>query len=57
MIQHIGPARLQLGAVKLKIGYAREPNALEFTFCSQHLDELLRVGARFGVSIKIHDII
>jgi hypothetical protein len=57
MVQHVGPASLELTAVPLDVGKPRQLYALEDAFLAQYGDELLLFGSGLGVAVEIDDIV
>ena len=57
VLQHMNPARFKIRTVRLKVGYARNADAPEFTLRTQDFHEALRFRTCFGISVEMYDII
>ena len=57
VLQHMNPTSLNFRAVRLKVGNARNADALEITLGAQDFQEALRFRTCFGISIEMYDII
>jgi hypothetical protein len=57
MVQHVGPARLNIVTVPLNVGKLRQRKPLEGAFLAQNVGKLLLLGAGLGIAIQIDDIV
>ena len=55
--QHMPPADLELGAVRLNINETGNADPLKGAFFRQHVEKLDGLGPRVGVPVKVDDVI
>lgn len=57
VLQHMNPTGLKFRTVRLKVGHARNADALEFTLGAQDFHEVLRFRTCIGIPVEMYDII
>ncbi len=57
VLQHVNPTSLKLRPVRLKVGHARNADALEITFGAQDFHEALRFRTCLRISVEMYDVI
>ncbi len=57
VLQHLSPTSLKLRTVRLKVGHARNADALELTLGAQDFHETLWFRTGFDISVEMYDII